>query len=543
MTSPTRAGTLLAAALTAVACAVSAPGAALTPPPGAPAVPRDGASAPTASDHGRSAPTADGTGRSVPTVPDHGRPAPAAGRTGPAAVPRLTDPRPCPGQADVTCADLAVPLDRTGAVPGTLTLRTAVLGPADAPGGTLLLLTGGPGQPGVPFVRRIRDRLPKALARYRLVMIDQRGTGEAALDCPALQKEVGSSDTVAPSRGAVTACADALGARRNFFTTADTVADLEDLRRALGAGSWTLDGVSYGTFTAGQYALTHPRRVRGLVLDSVVPLDGAGVLYEDALGHSATVLRTACREQRCGFDPARDLAAVVRRDGNGAGVFHLLVIASIVDPKLDDPRLGVLDALHASATGDRSRLDALVAEFSAPSGEPPSEFSSGLHAATLCADSRWPWGDASAPAGGREEALERAVRKIEPSRVWPFPRETAGAQGIPRTCLPWPASRPNRPAPRSTLTMPVLLLAGDRDLSTPVRWARDLAAATPGAELVVLEGAGHSTQSRSEAGARAAEEFLLRRLPGGSSRGPAGALTGGPGSHGPTGALTGGRAG
>ncbi|MEU3401769.1 alpha/beta fold hydrolase [Streptomyces filamentosus] len=515
MTLLTRAGTTLAAALTAVACAASAPGAA--PATGArTTIPATGArtTAPAAG-AGTAAPeahvpVASAPATSAPAADAPAADAPPAARTGAAVPPGLTDPRPCPGQADVTCADLTVPLDRTGTVPGTLALRTAVLGAADAPGGTLLFLTGGPGQPGVPYVRRIRDRLPKVLDRYRLVMIDQRGTGEAALDCPALQREVGSSDTVAPTRAAVTACADALGDRRNLFTTADTVADLEDLRRALGVGSWTLDGVSYGTFTAGQYALAHPQRVRRLVLDSVVPLDGAGVLYEDSLGHSATVLRTACREQGCGFDPARDLAEVVRRDGNGVGVFNLLVIASIIDPKLDDPRFGILAALHASAAGDRSRLDALVAGFSAPSEEPASEFSSGLHAATLCADSRRPWGDASAPVAGREKALARAVRKIEPARVWPFLRETAGAQGIPRTCLPWPASRPNRPAARSTLTVPVLLLAGDRDLSTPVRWARDLAAATPRAELVVLFGAGHSTQSRSEGGARAAEEFLLR---------------------------------
>lgn len=370
----------------------------------------------------------------------------------------------------MTCADLTVPLDRTGTVPGTLKLRVAVLGTADAPRGTLLFLTGGPGQPGVPYVQRIRERLPEVLTRYRLVMIDQRGTGGAAVDCPELQKEVGSSDTIAPSPGAFTACAASLGAQRNLFTTADTVADLEDLRRALGVRSWTLDGVSYGTFTAGQYALTHPHRVRKLVLDSVVPLDGAGVLYEDALGHSARVLRTACREQQCSFDPARDLAKVVRRDGNSVGVFNLLVTASIIDPKLDNPRFGILNALHASAAGDRTRLDRLVAGFSAPSEEPPSEFSSGLHAATLCADSRWPWGDASAPVEGRERALKRAVRRIEPATVWPFERETAGAQGIPQTCLPWPASRPNAVAPRRTLTMPVLLLAGDRDLSTPVQW-------------------------------------------------------------------------
>ncbi|MBT2444907.1 alpha/beta fold hydrolase [Streptomyces sp. ISL-36] len=473
MTLLTRACTTMAAVLTAVACVGSSPGSA--------------------------------AGASSATAP----PTTASSDARPAA-PGLTGHRPCPGQPDVTCADLTVPLDRGGAVPGTLKLQAAVVGDADTPKGTLLFLTGGPGQPGVPFVPRIRARLPEALAQYRLVMIDQRGTGGAAVDCPALQQEVGSSDTVAPTAAAVTACADSLGRNRNFYTTADTVADLEDLRRALGVPSWTVDGVSYGTFTAAQYALTHPRRVRGLVLDSVVPLDGAGVLYEDSLGHSARVLRTACREQRCGFDPARDLAKVVRRDGNGVGVFNLLVIASIIDPKLDNPRFGILDALHASAGGDRSRLDALVTGFSGPSGESPADFSSGLHAATLCADSRWPWGDASAPVEGRERALKRAVQRIRPADVWPFERETAGGQGIPRTCLPWPASRPNRPAPGRTLTMPVLLLAGDRDLSTPVEWARRVAAATPKAELVVLEGVGHSTQSRSDAGARAAQEFLLR---------------------------------
>ncbi|WP_137990044.1 alpha/beta hydrolase [Streptomyces vilmorinianum] len=234
------------------------------------------------------------------------------------------------------------------------------------------------------------------------------------------------------------------------------------------------------------------------------------MLYEDSLGHSARVLRTACREQGCGFDPAYDLAKVVRRDGNGVGVFNLLVIASIIDPKLNNPRFAVLDALHASAGGDRARLDGLVAGFSGPSGETPADFSSGLHAATLCADSRWPWGDAAAPVEGRERALKLAVHRIRPADVWPFERETAGGQGIPQTCLPWPASRPNRAAPGRTLTMPVLLLAGDRDLSTPVQWARELAATTPKAELVVVEGAGHSTQSRSDEGARAAQEFLLR---------------------------------
>lgn len=435
----------------------------------------------------------------------------AAPSAKPASRPALRDPRPCPGQPGATCARLAVPLDRTGRSGGTLELQVLTAGRADAPRGTLLFLTGGPGQPGVSIAPTIRKRLPKALAEYRLVMIDQRGTGAGAVDCPALQSEVGSSDTVAPTAGAVRDCARTLGEDRNFYTTADTVADLEDLRTALAIPSWgAVDGVSYGTFTAGRYALTHPRRVKKLVLDSVVPLDGAGALYEASLGHTATVLRTACEEQSCGYDPAEDVAKVVRRDGNGTGVFNLLVVASIIDPKLTHADLGILDAIHSSANGDPDPLKKLVEGFYASEGLPPEEFSSGLHAATLCADTVWPWGDASAPLAGREAALDAAVRRIAPGTVWPFEPRTAGEQGIPRTCLPWPASRPGPSVPDRKLSMPVLLLSGDRDLSTPLAWARQLAAGQPRARLAVIEGAGHSTQSRSDGGAKAAEEFLLR---------------------------------
>ncbi|WP_185301478.1 alpha/beta hydrolase [Streptomyces finlayi] len=404
-----------------------------------------------------------------------------------------------------------MPLDRTGRSGATLTLQVLTAGRSDAPRGTLLFLTGGPGQPGVSIAPTIRKRLPKALAEYRLVMIDQRGTGAGAIDCPALQSEVGSSDTVPPTAAAVRDCARRLGGKRNFYTTADTVADLEDLRTALGIRSWgAVDGVSYGTFTAGRYALAHPRRVERLVLDSVVPLDGAGALYEASLKHAATVLRTACEEQSCGGDPAEDVAKVVRRDGNGTGVFNLLVVASIIDPKLTNPDLGILDAIHTSAGGDPGPLRKLVESFQASDGMPPEDFSSGLHAATLCADTAWPWGDASAPLAGRRAALDGAVRRIGPGDVWPFEPRTAAEQGIPQTCLPWPASRPGSSVPDRKLSMPVLLLSGERDLSTPPAWARRLAEGQPRARLTVIDGAGHSTQSRSDGGAKAAEEFLLR---------------------------------
>ena len=55
-------------------------------------------------------------------------------------------------------------LDPFGSVPGRLSLRVAVSDVASAPRGVLLFLTGGPGEPGVPFVSRITGRLGRRCA-------------------------------------------------------------------------------------------------------------------------------------------------------------------------------------------------------------------------------------------------------------------------------------------------------------------------------------------------------------------------------------------
>jgi pimeloyl-ACP methyl ester carboxylesterase len=59
--------------------------------------------------------------------------------------------------------------------------------------------------------------------------------------------------------------------------------------------------------------------------------------------------------------------------------------------------------------------------------------------------------------------------------------------------------------------VPTLILAGDRDLSTPLEWAREEAANAPLAELVIVHGASHSIQSREpgDQGRKALYAFLL----------------------------------
>jgi pimeloyl-ACP methyl ester carboxylesterase len=439
---------------------------------------------------------------------------------------RLSHPHPCPGAKGFTCSTLTVPLDHSGHLPGRLGLQVAAADNVSARRGVLLLLTGGPGQPGVPFAARLASRLAPALHDYRLVMVDQRGTGRfGAINCPALQAAVGSSDITVPPPGAVRRCAAIIGASRRFYTTRDTVADIEMLRQALGASTMVVDGISYGTFVAEHYALAYPHGVSKLVLDSVLPQadpDHTDAFYLAGLRAVGRVLRLACRARPvCGFDPASDVAWLVRHHGDGVKIFDMLVTYEFIDPTYRNPSPpGVphgfgdaVGALHTARHGHPAHLDQLIKGLSQAGGN-PAEFSSGLHAATFCTDLRFPWGSDAVPPSRRQGPLARVAAGLTTRQVWPFDAETAAGNGIMQTCLHWPSTPPAPAAPPQSMlpAIPTLLLAGDHDLSTPLEWAREEAARAPRGELVIVHGAAHSIQSREPGhqGRDALFAFLLR---------------------------------
>jgi pimeloyl-ACP methyl ester carboxylesterase len=416
-----------------------------------------------------------------------------------APAPALRDPRPCPDTPGFVCSTLDVPLDHAGVELGELELNVAAAENSDAPRGVLLVLSGGPGQPGVSVVPRVREYFaPEVLEQYQMVMFDQRGTGGAALDCPDLQQAVGGSDFLTPPGAAVEACATLLGDRRNFFTTPDTVRDIDLLRRALGERRLTIDGVSYGTFVAQHYALRYPHRVSALVLDSVVPRQGFDPFTTDIMRATRRVLRDACADDPgCTTDPAEDLAWVVRHvqlDGQPLNATLLLESLAIMSLSTVNPDfIGIPELLHQAREGDTAPLKQFLEQASSR-GTPPDQLSAGLHIATTCADLRFPWGDASAPLSGRQEALDRALHRLSPQELWPYDQATA-AQVLPVAgCLVWPPARPSDYASRHILPVRTLFLAGDRDLFTPVSWARAEARHAPRGELVVVPGVGHGVQ-------------------------------------------------
>ena len=303
---------------------------------------------------------------------------------------------------------------------------------------------------------------------------------------------------------------ESIGPKRGFFGTDDVVADLDVLRRALGADRWSIDGVSYGSFVAERYALTHPKQVARLVLDSVVPHDGVEGLGTAQMQAVTRVLAAVCGDGSC----AADLAAVIRARHNGPELLDRLTLLSIVDAtfrqQFDLPKL-----LHAAARGDSSGLDSFLATTARWNDATAAELSQGLHASAICSDWRFPWGDSASSPAARLAPLNRAAARIDAESLGPFDRATATGNGIVQQCLAWPATPPTpRPPPgRKLPPVPTLLLAGSHDLSTPLEWAHREANLAPRGRLVVVAGAGHSVQIRaaSEEGRRAVATFLSGR--------------------------------
>src|SRR5439155_3007942 len=151
-----------------------------------------------------------------------------------------------------------------------------------------------------------------ALGTRDLLVFDQRGTGASGpLSCAALSAPAG-----APIPRLLERCALQIGPARGDYTTPESVADIEALRRAAGYERLVLYGTSYGTKVALQYAARYPGRVEALLLDSVVPADGPEPLALPSFLAMPAVLGELCSNRACAgitANPLRDIARLARR--------------------------------------------------------------------------------------------------------------------------------------------------------------------------------------------------------------------------------------
>lgn len=155
------------------------------------------------------------------------------------------------------------PLDHANPGGATLEIFARELEDARTEAGSLpwlLFLQGGPGGRG-NRPAGLSGWLAEATKHFRVLMLDQRGTG---LSTPANRQTL-------PLVGGVEAQADYL----SHFRADDIVADAELIRAQLGSGPWSLFGQSYGGFCALSYLSFAPEGVKEvLVTGGLGPLSG-----------------------------------------------------------------------------------------------------------------------------------------------------------------------------------------------------------------------------------------------------------------------------
>ena len=396
-----------------------------------------------------------------------------------------------------------------------------------------MALAGGPGQATLPLASFIVKAIAPALSRHDVLLFDQRGTGASdPLHCGALEEaNLGSIGQLYEQ------CALDIGPARGDFTTAESVEDLEALRRAGGYERLVLYATSYGTKVALDYAERYPHEVEALVLDSVVPATGKEPLQLSTFQAIKPVLEELCSGGVCvgiTANPTADLArlaAQLRRHAlagsvyDGDGHRHA---ATLTEPDLFsillagdlNPALRALlpAALRSALTHDPDpllRLE-LLSEGLIPSlpstaaqAEPSPDVDEALFATTTCEETPFPWQrGVSAPT---RLAEARAALDAQPaSAFYPFDASTAWVTSPIPACAQWPDASTAPPSFGALPEVPTLVLSGGQDLRTPTAGARALAAQIPGSQLVVVPYTGHSVLGSDLSGcaARAVTAFF-----------------------------------
>lgn len=161
--------------------------------------------------------------------------------------------------------ELRVPENRSKPGSRTITLQLVRFAATGSQrGAPIVYLAGGPGSSGIEAARGPRFPLFMALRQTAdVIALDQRGTGLEGGDDPQTDcDEEYVVDPGAPLDRARAGATIAAAARRclerlrrkgfdiSGYTTPESAADLDDLRRALGADKLTLWGISYGTHLA-----------------------------------------------------------------------------------------------------------------------------------------------------------------------------------------------------------------------------------------------------------------------------------------------------
>jgi len=160
-------------------------------------------------------------------------------------------------------------------------------------------------------------------------------------------------------------------------------------------------------------------------------------------------------------------------------------------------------AVKAALTGRPALLEHLAALVSL---QDSSGGNQAVYYATTCTDGPFPW-KPETPAAERGPVLAAAVAGLPRASLGRFPRWAAVGSAV--QCVGWPApAGVESAATHSYPNVPVLVLAGDRDVRTPLSTGAAAADSFPQGRLLVVPGAGHTVVGTSSCADTAVRQWI-----------------------------------
>jgi pimeloyl-ACP methyl ester carboxylesterase len=391
-----------------------------------------------------------------------------------------------------------VPENRTKSDSKTITLRfVRFKSTAAKPGFPIVYLAGGPGGSGIEALRGTRFPLAMALREFGdVIAFDQRGVNKSGPDMGCREqymmpfdKPLDRATGGPPMAAAAQKCAERLrasGVDVGAYNTRESAADLDDLRKALGAEKLVLWAISYGTHLATATLRYHPRSIDRVILAGIEGPDDTYKLPSDQQLLLEDIARLAAKE---GKTP--DLIASIRNvlreldpHPKTVALTHPLNgrTANVVVGKLDfqvaltdmltgpDTFAGLPDFVQRVEHGDWTALALLAAQ------RRMGDAGSAMSLAMDCAS--------GISAGRKARIADEAKRTLLGDAInAPFPEVCSGMNVADLG--------DDFRAPLIS-NVPALLISGTLDGRTRPHQADELRLTMPNAQHLVIEGAGHS---------------------------------------------------
>ncbi len=403
---------------------------------------------------------------------------------------------------DAELGELRVPERRDVPDSGDITLRfVRFKSTSPNPGPPIVYLAGGPGGSGIEAAKDTRFPLFMAMREFGdVIALDQRGTGQSRpdLDCDEpfevpFDQPLTRGALTAAMHGPQTKCIARLRRSRvdlAGYNTRESAADIEDLRKALGAPKVVLWGISYGTHLATAFMRFHGASVDRAILAGI---EGPDDTYKMP-AHQQALLEAIA--QRAAATPAIQqrmpdlletlgalLAELEARPKRVELVHPMTGAKGVVAVGKLDLQVAVAQMLEGPDTfstlpnllwrlerGDWTALALQAVRLRV--GEVPKAMGLAMDCASGVTDAR------------RRRIAEQAPRTLLGDAInLPFP-------GI-CTAVEVPDLGDAFRAPLQT-ALPVLMISGTLDGRTPPAQAQELARGIPNSVQLVIEGAGHS---------------------------------------------------